>query len=304
MRSVVITGSEGLIGHRLVEVLAQKGYQVSGVDLKNSTFSGGIEGDIRDAELMDRLIHNADGVIHLAAVSRVIDGQRNPELCHDVNVNGTRKVLDAVVKGSKKPWIIYASSREVYGDADSLPVSETHPIMPINVYGHSKVAAENMVNDFSKEGGVACILRFANVYGSTTRDHLTRVIPAFTRAAALGKVLHVEGSENTFDFTNLEDTVDGIQRVVDLIDQKKESLPPIHFLTGTPTTLGQLAAMAIKHGDTNARLLESPPRNYDVGRFYGSYERAKSLLGWEPKHSLEKTVIRMIKEWQAAEANQ
>lgn len=303
MRSIVITGSEGLIGHRLVQVLKQKGYQVSGIDLKDSTFAGGEVGDIRDAERMASLIQQADGVIHLAAVSRVIDGQRNPELCHDVNVNGTRKVIEAVANGSKNPWIIYASSREVYGDADVLPVCETHPIVPINVYGHSKLAAENMVNDFSNAGGATCILRFANVYGSTTRDHLTRVIPAFTRAAALGNELHIEGSENTFDFTNLEDTVDGIQRVVDLMDKEKKSLAPIHFLTGKPTTLGQLAAMAIKHGDRNARLVEAPPRNYDVGRFYGSYERAKTLLGWEPKHSLEDTVIRMIREWQTAEAN-
>jgi UDP-glucose 4-epimerase len=298
---IFITGSEGLIGHRLVQELGQQGYEIAGVDLKEPTFAGGEVGDIRDGAHMERLIEKADGVIHLAAVSRVIEGQRNPELCHDVNVNGTRRVLDAVAKGKNKPWVVYASSREVYGDAESLPVTEDHPIIPINVYGHSKVAAENMVHTLAAEDGITCILRFANVYGSITRDHRTRVIPAFTRAAAMGQELHVEGSDNTFDFTNLEDTIDGIQRVVNLLQTEQQGLPPIHFLTGQPTTLGQLAHMAIKHGDKNARLLESPPRNYDVGRFYGSNARAKSLLGWDVKHELEPTLVRMIKEWQATE---
>ena len=68
-----------------------------------------------------------DGVIHLAAVSRVVWGQKNPELCWETNVTGVQNVLDAAREASSRPWVISASSREVYGEAEHLPVSEDMP---------------------------------------------------------------------------------------------------------------------------------------------------------------------------------
>jgi nucleoside-diphosphate-sugar epimerase len=299
MKTVLLTGSEGLIGHRLRDLLAAAGYRVLGLDLRDATLTDGAKGNILDADLVGRLAAEADGVVHLAAVSRVIDGQKNPELCRLTNITGSERVINAARVSAKKPWLVYASSREVYGEPTVWPVTEDHKLDPINIYGHTKVAAEEMVNAFAAQGGVAGIVRLANVHGSTTHDHPTRVIPAFTRAAALGETLHVEGSDNTFDFTSLHDTCDGILRVVQKLDGTGQGLPPIHFLTGRPTTLGELAQLAVSFGRPGARIVESPPRSYDVSKFYGSYARAKQLLGWEPTRKLEDTLAQMVRDWQA-----
>jgi nucleoside-diphosphate-sugar epimerase len=298
MRTILVTGSEGLIGYSISNLLSAAGYRVIGLDLKDPTLDIGVQGNILSADLVNRMVSESDGVIHLAAVSRVIDGQKNPALCYETNVVGTDTIIQAVRASSRKPWLIYASSREVYGEPTQLPVTEDHQLAPINTYGHSKLAAENLVMAHNAAGGCTSILRFANVHGDILRDHRTRVIPAFTRAAALGEILRVEGSENTFDFTNLDDTCRGIALVVEKLESEHTSLYPIHFLTGQPTTLGELAQMAVKYGLSSSAVQEFPARNYDVSHFYGSYERAKSLLGWEPRHSLENTIRKMVKDWQ------
>lgn len=304
MRTVLITGSEGLIGSRLKELLEEQGYNVTGIDLKAPTFEGGVQGDILDEAKMRELAQDCVGVVHLAAVSRVIDGQKDPERCKLVNEEGTRRVIEAVKAGKNKPWMIYASSREVYGDSDRLPVQEDFDLQPCNVYAHTKVAGEKLTNALSEQGHATCVLRFANVYGNIERDHRTRVIPAFTRAAAYGEPLNVEGSRNTFDFTHLEDTCDGVARVVNKLDKEGKSLPPIHFLTGVPTTLGQLAKLAVKYGVSGAEMFEAPARNFDVSCFYGTYDRAKTLLGWEPKRTLEPAIEEMIVMWKQAAQTQ
>jgi len=105
----------------------------------------------------------AVGVVHLAAVSRVIDGERDPARCWAVNVEGTRTVVEAAQSSPLRPWVIYASSREVYGQPSALPASEDCDRAPLNVYGRSKVAAEDLV---TASGLAHAIVRFSNVYGA------------------------------------------------------------------------------------------------------------------------------------------
>lgn len=298
MRKILITGSEGLIGNKVRRDLLSSGYDIIGIDLKESTLGDkGLQGDIRDKELLNNLAKECHGIIHLAAVSRVIDGQNNPELCKDVNIGGTLNVINSSQSSSNKPWIIYASSREVYGEPISLPVDEKHPLRPVNIYGRTKLTSEENINKFIEEGGQGVILRFSNVYGDVIYDHDNRVIPAFAFAAALGSELRIDGKENSFDFTHLDDTCDGVIRVIDKLEGSKESLPPIHFVSGEETSLIQLAELAISKGDSKASIVEAPPRDYDVSNFYGSYQRAKDLLEWEPKIFLEEGITRLISDF-------
>ena len=291
MKTIGITGSAGLIGTALLLRLRDRGYRVVPFDLHIPAAHAG-HGDVLDRRRVQRLADACDGIVHLAAVSRVILGERDPQLCWATNVLGTQRVLDAALAASHRPWVIFASSREVYGQAQALPVAEDAPLCPVNVYGRSKVEAEHRVIEARARGLRTAILRFSNVYGST-HDHADRVVPAFARAAARGTTLRVDGSQHLFDFTHLSDTVAAILATLLRVEQG-EALPPIHILTGRGTTLGDLAALAIAAGGKRSGYIEAPARSYDVARFVGDPTRAKQRLGFCASVSIAQGVARLV----------
>ena len=180
----------------------------------------------------------------------------------------------------KRPWMLYASSREVYGQSRDLPVAEGCAIAPINPYGASKAACEALVLAARDAGLVGGIARFSNVYGSE-HDHPDRVIPAFARAVVRGGRLMVEGAQNTFDFTHVEDVADGIISFCRLLSEAREGPPPIHFVSGQPTTLLELAELMVSLSGSNAEIQLTKPRDFDVSAFVGDPGRAREMLGWE-----------------------
>ncbi|HEX8109596.1 MAG TPA: NAD-dependent epimerase/dehydratase family protein [Kofleriaceae bacterium] len=237
---------------------------------------------------------HADGVLHLAAVSRVLWGEREPERCWSTNVGGLGNILALAATAPARPWIIFASSREVYGQPDRLPVTEDWPVRPVNTYGRSKAAGEQLVAAARRDGVRACTIRLSNVFGST-EDHADRVVPAFARAAALGRELRVDGAGHTFDFTHVDDVARGIATLAELLAMNEVVPPPIHLVSGTPTTLGELASAAIRIAGAGSSVRHAPPREFDVARFVGSPARAKALLGWSPRISLEEGLARLIR---------
>lgn len=293
---VLITGSSGLVGSALVAELACRGVEVICLDI-NAT--GIANGDVRDRERIRRAIADVDGVLHLAAVSRVIWGERDPALCWSTNVTGLQNVLELAARAPAKPWVIFGSSREVYGQPERLPATEDCPAQPVNVYGRSKVEGERLVVAAQRDGVRACTIRLSNVFGTTT-DHADRVVPAFTRAAARGEELRVEGADHTFDFTHIDDVTRGIVALIELLDSSEVVPPPIHFVSGIPTTLGELASMAIRIAGTDSSVRLAPPRDFDVERFFGSPARAEALLGWKPRVNLEEGLTRLIHAMQEA----
>jgi len=287
---ILITGSSGLVGSALRPVLQRQGIEVVGLDLRGSADE---VGDVRDHDRVQKALRGCSGIVHLAAVSRVIWGERDPQLCWATNVDGLRNVLDAAAQQSEQPWVVFASSREVYGQPETLPVTEEAPLRPVNVYGRSKVAGEHLMTQAAQKGLRAAVIRLSNVYGCP-QDHADRVVPAFARAAVEGRALRVDGTDHTFDFTHLDDTTCGIAALVHHLRSGAAALPPIHFLTGQPTTLGQLASLAIALAASGASVQHAPPRNFDVARFYGSPDRAQTLLGWSPRVSLREGLTRLI----------
>lgn len=113
----------------------------------------------------------------------------------------------------------------------------------------------------------------------------------------MGQPLRVDGAENTFDFTHIDDTTRGLVALVEHMMCGGDALPPIHFLTGRPTTLQQLAKMAIDIADTDSEIRYAPARTYDVAKFYGDPTRAHDLLGWSPQVTLRKGLTRLIHDF-------
>lgn len=286
---VLITGSEGLIGRAVAKTLLARGFEVTKLDL---AAGDDVRGDVKARETVTERMRGCDGVIHLAAVSRVVWGERDTKLCWDTNVGGTANVVRAALSAPTKPWVILGSSREVYGQAPRLPVVEDVPIAPVNHYGRSKAEAERVVSAARADGLVAAILRFSNVYGDT-RDHADRVVPAFTRAAARGGSLKVEGHEHVFDFNHVNDVARGVAQVAALLSAERKSPPPIHLTTGRPTTLGALATLAV-HRARAGTITRGAPRAYDVARFVGDPSRARAILGWRAEVPLEEGVAAMV----------
>lgn len=287
---ILITGSSGLVGTSLVSALRMAGVAVGEFDLRAC---GENFGDVRDRSRVRKAVEGIDGIIHLAAVSRVVWGEKTPELCWSTNVEGLRNVLDAAMDSARSPWVIFASSREVYGQPDQLPAIEDAPLRPVNVYGRSKLAGELLVAEARRAGARACTIRLSNVYGSI-RDHADRVVPAFARAAANGDQLRVDGFENTFDFTHVADVTRGVMALVELLNAHTSTPPPIHFVTGRQTTLGELANLAVRLGHSSSTIRASAPRDFDVARFVGDPSRARAVLGWEPTTPLEDGVAQLI----------
>lgn len=299
--AILVTGSAGLVGTALAAHLQRRGLRIRTLDLRDPTHAN--RGDVRDPETVRRVISGCSGIVHLAAVSRVIWGEQDPATCRTTNIDGTRLVLDAALGSPARPWVIFASSREVYGQPPRLPVTEDAALAPINVYGHTKVAGERLVSEARSLGLRAAVVRLSNVYGSPA-DHRDRVVPAFVRAAVRGTQLRVEGPEHTFDFTHVDDTVRGIALLAELLEPGESPPPPIHFLTGQPTTLGELATLAVELAGTRAPIVTAPPRDFDVARFFGDPARARELLGWSPQVSLREGLARFITAVRAEEGVQ
>ena len=295
MHRLLLTGSSGLIGTALHAALVGRGVEVECLDLHAD---GRAFGDVRDLDRVRRAMRACDGVVHLAAVSRVILGERDPGLCWATNVGGLDNVLRAAAEAPLRPWVVFASSREVYGQPPKLPVTEDAPLRPVNVYGRSKVEGERLVTTAARAGVRASVVRLSNVFGST-RDHVDRVVPAFARAAVLGHPLRVEGAESTFDFTHVADVTRGLVELVRLMADGGLPPPPIQLVSGVPTTLGDLARLIVDVAGSRSRFEVGAPRAFDVARFHGSPARALALLGWSATTPLDEGVWKLVGAFRA-----
>ncbi len=293
-KSILVTGSAGLVGSATIIALKRRGFAVVPYDLRES--DGAVPMDVCDPDTLARAMAGCSGVIHLAAVSRVVWGEQDPVGCMKTNGQGTSNVVSMACACPSRPWVVLASSREVYGQADALPATEDAPLRPMNVYARSKVMAERHLRDARARGLRTAVLRLSNVYGSIS-DHADRVIPAFVSAALRGGRLRLDGAENTFDFTQVDDTVDGILKTALALDGGEHRLPPVHLVTGVPTTLRELANAVLELTGTDVPIDHAPPRDYDVSRFWGDPARARSALSWEPRVPLRTGLTRLIADY-------
>jgi UDP-glucose 4-epimerase len=295
MSCILVTGSEGLIGTQLCSSLENAGKTVQHFDI-NCPKNHKNYGNILDINCLQAKLDNCIGIVHLAAVSRVVWGEKDPELCWQTNVIGTQNILRAAQDSPLKPWVIYASSREVYGQQQNLPIEIDAEYIPMNIYARSKVAAEKEVLQARKYQLRTAVVRYSSVYGSVY-DHKDRVVPAFCRAAVLGNLLKIEGPDNMLDFTHVNDAVKGTITIINALEKGNDQLPPVHLTTGVPTTLDALAKLACRSAERELRLIESPSRSYDVAKFWGSTAKTTQILGWQAEIPIETGVYNLVQQF-------
>lgn len=284
---ILVTGAAGLIGRHLCTRLEREGISVRRFDVRN-----GPAQDMRDRTALAAALQDVTGVVHLAAISRVAWAEQDPALCQATNVAAMRTLVELCLVHRQQPWLIFASSREVYGNPARLPVQEDDPLLPINVYGRSKRDGERLVQAGFNAGLAGNICRFSNVYGCP-HDHADRVMMAFAAAAAHGGVIALEGGDSTFDFTCVEDVVEGLWLLIQA-NAAGECLPPVHFASGIGTTLRELAGMAAARARAPIRIEEKSTDDFRVSAFIGDPTRAQELLGWTARGDLCQGLSRLI----------
>ena len=253
-------------------------------------------GDLRDRAALERAMTGVSGIVHLGGVSRVVWGERHPELCWAVNVEATRNILMLALNSPRRPWFVYASSREVYGQQNILPVAETAPLKPMNTYARTKVAAERLVLAAREAGLCTAIARFSSVYGDID-DHTDRVVPAFTLAASRGGTMRIDGAECAFDFTHVDDVAAGLTNICAALSSGERSLPTLHFVSGVKTTLKELAGLAADLSHCPTRISLASPRSFDVSEFCGDPALTSAVLGWRTTVSLQVGLSRLIADF-------
>jgi UDP-glucose 4-epimerase len=297
---ILITGGAGFIGSHLSEKYTKEGHTVicmdnfmSGnlthirhlLDYRNFKL---VKGDIRDFDLLEKIMRDVDVVFHLAAQIHVDRSYIEPKLTYDVNVMGTQNVLE-VARLYDAKRVIHASTSEVYGSALHVPIDENHPLNAPHPYGASKIAVDRMCYAYIQTYGMnISIMRLFNVFGPRQRDvGYGGVISIFTRRVLsnVPPIIYGDGLQ-TRDYTYINDAV----RAYDLVLNHNEPInEPINFGTGKEVSIIDLANKIIelcgKKGNIKPVLVE--PRIGEVKRLIADATKAKDLLGWEPKYRLE-----------------
>ena len=236
-----------------------------------------MKGDIRDRALLKQSMAGVDLVYHLAAQSSVLGAARDPDYSFETNVGGTYEVLRAASTAGVKR-VIFSSSREVYGEPASLPVSETAPIVPKNAYGASKAAAEMYCRSFSAEGQEVVILRLANVYGVRDRD---RVIPMFTQRALNREALTVFGAKKVLDFLWIDNLVDALCKAGFCTYPNT----PVNLGSGKGINLAHLAERVSSLTDRCSEIQVTELRQTEVSRFVADVAIASPIQPSVPRRS-------------------
>ena len=258
-----------------------------------------IRGDVRNYETVRKATVGKDAVVHLAAVSRVAWGQQDPYNCWLTNQVGTVNVLESCRKTALNPFVLEASSREVYGEPLYLPVNEDHPKRPKSVYGLTKLSAERACLSYSDSEGLDravrhVIMRFSNVYGSE-RDLQERVIPKFMTNALRDEDITLYGGDQVLDFTFIDDTISGIMKTyAACLDTKTDVIgQDFHFVTGRGVSVGELAKLIVGLVGSRSRVVHSPANSFEVRQFVGDPTKAQRILGYEPRIKLEEGLKRL-----------
>ncbi len=301
MKSYLVTGGCGFIGVNLIKRLRDRGDAVRVFDNLStgrqediaSLGAQVIVGDVRDAKAISEVAKGADVVVHLAAHTRVIESISDPDLNFDINVLGTKNVLQACRDAGVQKLVFASTGGAILGDQKP-PVHEEMAPRPLSPYGAGKLAGEAYCSAFAGSFGLNTVaLRFSNVYGPFSY-HKGSVIAQFFRDLLQGKQLIVYGDGlQTRDFVFVEDLVEAVL-LAERIDTPGDVF---QIASGRETSLNELIALIrqlLPNRDLKIRY--EPARNGEVSRNYARIEKARKALGYEPRVSLEEG-LRRTWEW-------
>jgi UDP-glucose 4-epimerase len=276
---VLVTGGSGFIGSSIVDKLRERGYDVRIFDFVKPQRDDveWVKGDLLDKKAVLRSFRDVEHVFHLAAVADVNVALSNPELCVQVNLIGTLNVLDAA-RSVEARRVILASTTWVYGTAEGIVTEETPIGQPEHLYTATKIAQEHLVTSWNKHYGLPyTILRYDIPYGPRMRPNMA--IAMFVRRAMRREPITIFGDgKQGRCFIHIDDLAEG--SVLALSERAKNQL--INLAGKEFVTINRVVDELRKiFGDVEVRY--EPSRPGDFRGVVVSIEKARKLLGWEPK---------------------
>ena len=332
---VLLTGGSGFIGSHICLLLLQKGYDVIIFDsfinssynvtnvIKNYLVTKNInhnlqiiKGDIRDKNILDQIFKNAikegfpiDTVVHLAGLKSVSESVSNPLKYWDVNVCGTKNLLSSMSQYDCYS-IVFSSSATIYGLADSIPISEEHKVNPINPYGQTKVAIENMFRDLYKSNNKSwriCSLRYFNPVGAHPSGLIgedpigipNNLFPYISQVAiGRRKFLNVFGDDwdtidgsGVRDYIHIMDLAEGHLDAIAYLCSNESCYESINLGSGKGYSVFQIISEFELSTGCQIPFSIQSRRDGDLGICYADISKAKILLGWHPKRSLKEICL-------------
>lgn len=303
---ILITGSSGMIGTNLGLRLLAEGHQVFGVDRRVNPWTDRIPTLLQDLAIPQRDFQAGIGgapyppcdlVVHLAANAKVYELVNEPYRALE-NINITYNVLE-YCRVHDLP-IIFASSREVYGDIYRYITEETRADFSFteSPYSASKIAGEAFIYAYARCYGLRYIVfRFSNVYGRYDNDltRMERVIPLFIHRISRGEPVTVFGSDKVLDFTYIDDCVDGIMRGIARLSRGEVVNRTINLAYGEGNTLIRAAELiGLALGRRPEIIVQPVKRVGEVSYYVADIRRARELLGYQPQVPLAEGIRRAV----------
>ncbi|MFP5502953.1 MAG: GDP-mannose 4,6-dehydratase [Candidatus Sericytochromatia bacterium] len=310
--AVLVTGGAGFIGSHLVDRLLAEGRRVVVLDDFNDFYDPAIkrenvrphlaqpgytlvEGDIRDGELVDRVVlqHDVKQIVHLAARAGVRPSLSEPQLYESTNITGTLNLLESARRHGVTKFV-FGSSSSVYGINEKVPFAETDPIaQPISPYAATKGAGELFCHTYAHLYGLSVVcLRFFTVYGPRQRPDLA--IHKFARLIAEGKPIPVFGDGSTErDYTFVDDIISG---VIAALAYDKSPYEIFNLGNSRTVPLARLIAILEESLGQAAIIDRQPMQPGDVPRTYADTTKSRELLGYAPDTPIEEG-IRRFAQW-------
>lgn len=298
-KKVLVTGADGFIGSHLVEKLVLSGYDVRAFVYYNSFNSWGwldeagpevlgsleiFSGDIRDPHGVRTAMLGCDVVLHLAALIGIPYSYHSPDTYIDTNVKGTLNVVQAA-RDLGVDRVVHTSTSEVYGTAQSVPITEDHPLQGQSPYSASKIGADQLALSFYYSFGTpVSIIRPFNTYGP--RQSARAVIPTIIAQIASGASdIHLGATHPTRDFNYVSDTVRGFIAVAEADSAVGEV---INIGSNYEISIGETAALIAERMGRQVNIVceneRLRPSGSEVERLWAANAKARELTGWEPQY--------------------
>ena len=309
-KRVLITGGLGFIGSNLARRLIALNAHVTIVDALIPEYGGNRRNlaglmtrvrvhraDVRNWPRLPRLVQGQDFLFNLAGQTSHMDSMTDPQTDLDINCRAQLAILEACRRHNPKIRIVFASTRQVYGRPDYLPVDEKHPLRPVDVNGINKLAGEEFHLLYSRVHGIrSTALRLTNTIGPRMRvkDARQTFVGVWIRRIVEGQPFEVWGGDQLRDFTYVDDAVEAF-----LLAASREAAIGKAFNLGgpPPVTLRQLAELLVKINGAGRFVVRKFPadrKQIDIGDYYADDRLIGRTLGWRPQTSVRAALTRTL----------
>ena len=308
--NVLITGGAGFIGSNLARKIVDSGGNVTIVDSLIPEYGGNLfnlDGydsrininfsDVRDKYSMEYLLKGKSIIFNLAGQTSHLDSMNDPNTDLEINCIAQLSRLESCRKVNPEARLIFASTRQLYGKPNYLPVDEKHAINPVDINGIHKHASELYHMLYNEVYGLStCTLRLTNTIGPRMRikDARQTFLGIWIKNLIEGNPIEVWGGEQLRDFNDVDDVVDAL-----ITCAKNKSLPSAPFNLGSNEVikLSDLAKKLINiYGKGEIRIIKYPEKRkkIDIGDYYSCYDKFKNETGWSPKVNLNSTLEKIL----------